>query len=348
MKKRFLLQSVVALTALLVTGTSATARQRGPVAPDTNSASVASSAAVQEPEVRVVYFSGDVTLRGADGIRPISFGMLVDSTESIVVKRGGAVQIAVDGMLVDITRAGSVKRSEMIRRAKGEKNAELMTALRVIAEHGDFVASNVVSPARVQAAVVAAIAPSARVSTASSTGMIIPLEPRSTAVTRGPIRFRWLRSADSAMYRVIVRDRHGIEVLRNETSDTTFVWESAVLYIGSEYTWTIARVDDSTKTIASTFQRLDDLQGMRLEGGESRIRMALGSENPALPIVLGAHFAKFGCFADAARQFTTAALRTPEHFDRFLRLAREQYASNIGLTSNELEHIQTLGAISMK
>src|SRR5688572_26439168 len=117
--------------------------------------------------------------------------------------------------------------------------------------------------------------------------------------------------------------------------------------IGSEYSWTITRTDDSTRVITSTFHRLDDLRGMRTEGGESRIRMALGSENPALPVLLGAHFALQGCHSEASRQFTTAALRTPEHFDRFLRLAREQYAA-MGLTSTELEYVQTLGAMTMK
>src|SRR5688500_15535859 len=194
MNVRFLLQTVCALAALTITGSVSTARQRGPIAPDTNN-TVASATATPEAakpaEVRVIYFSGDVTLLDTSGVRPISFGMLVDSMQAITVSRGGKVQLAVDGRVVDITRAGTVKRSEIIRRAKGDKNEELMAALRIIAAQGDFVASNAVSAARVQAAVVAAMAPSARVASASSTGIIVPLEPRSTAVTRGPLRFRW-------------------------------------------------------------------------------------------------------------------------------------------------------------
>lgn len=353
MKNFFRLQTLAAIAALLLLtdADDAIARQRGPIAPGETPADTASIAAAagapRAPEVRVVYFSGDVSLVDTAGPLAISFGRSIDSIHTVVVARGGSVQLAVDGRLVEITRPGKIRRAEIIRRAKGEPNEELMAALRAIDVHADAVSSSAVGPAKMEAALVAALAPSSRAVGASATGEIVPLEPRSTGVTRGPLRFRWLRSADSATYRVVVRDRFDVEVLRTETTDTTFVWESAVLFAGSEYTWTIADVRDTSDVATATFHRLDDLRGMRLEGGESRIRLALGSENPALPLMLGAHFALHGCYGDAVRQFTTAALRTPEHFDRFLRLARTLYATNIGLTATELEHVQTLGAISM-
>jgi hypothetical protein len=341
------------LAAGILFSTSLDARERGPIAPARGAEPPAAPAKESTPEpdrpeeVRVIYYSGDVAVRDTATALPIAFGMLVDSLHSIVVGRGASVQVAVDGRVVVLERPGRFSRAEIIRRAGGEKNEELMAALRLLAEKADVTSSSAVSPARLQAAFAAAIAPSARTAASAPTGMLVPLEPRNTAVTRGPLHFRWLNGASGATYRVVVRDRFDQEVLRHETSDTSFVWESAVLFTGTEYTWSLARVDDSSAAVASTFHRLDDLQGMRLEGGESRIRLALGSENPALPLALGAHFAGLGCYGDAARQFTTAALRTPEHFDRLLRLAREQYASNIGLSAGELEHVQTLGAITM-
>lgn len=326
---------------------AAEARQRGPLASAAvNDSSESAITVTRNEEVRVVYFTGDVSIVDTTSSVPVSFGMLVNIDLQVAIGRGATVQFAVDGKLAEFARPGRINWSDIVRRATGEPNEELMSALRVIAAQHSSMASSSTNPARIHAAVAAAIDPSMRVAGSSSTGIIIPLEPRSTAVTRGPLHFRWLRSEDSATYRVIVRNRYDEEVLRHETTDTSFVFESAMLLVGSEYSWSIASVSDSDHAVTSVFHRIDDLRGMRLEGGESRIRMALGSENPALPIMLGAHFALHGCAGDAARQFTTAALRTPEHFDRLLRLAREQYTS-MGLSSAELEHVQTLGAMTM-
>lgn len=338
------------LTLALSVGPSVEARERGPVAPKPrpgDTVPTASQKIVRPAEIRLIYYSGDVTVTDTAGVLPVAFGMLLDSTQNVVVGRGGSAQLAVDGRVVVLERTGRFGRTEIMRRVTGDRNEELMAALRALEAHSDFTSSTVVSPARLQAAVAAAIAPSARSQAASSTGMLVALEPRSTAVTRGPIRFRWLNDGSGATYRIVVRDRFDQEVLRHETADTSFVWESAVLFAGSEYSWHLARIGDTASAVTSRFHRLDDLRGMRLEGGESRIRLALGSENPALPILLGAHFAVHGCYADAARQFTTAALKTPEHFDRILRLARDQYERNIGLSATELEYVQTLGAITM-
>lgn len=339
---------VAALAAIAFAG--ADARERGPVAPKYPVAApaVAKASEPERPaEVRVIYFSGDVALRDTAGVVPIAFGVVVDSLHTVSVARGASLQLAVDGRVVTLERSGRYTRADIVRRASGEKNEELMAALRALALKADITASAVSSPARLQAAFVAAIAPTSRGARTSSTGMLVPLEPRATAVTRGPLHFRWLNDGSGATYRIVVRDRFGAEMLRHETKDTSAVWESAVLFAGPEYTWSLARVEDSSDVVTSTFHRLDDLQGMRLEGGESRIRLALGSENPALPLALGAHFALFSCNGDATRQFTTAALRTPEHFDRLMRLARELYATSIGLSASELEHVQTLGAITM-
>jgi hypothetical protein len=350
MNRRSLLHASIALLGALAFATPSSARQRGPIAPVArpgDTAQAAPIASTRPLEVRVVYYSGDVSLHDTAGDRPVALGVLVDSLTSVAVGRNASVQLAVDGRLVVLDRPGMLRRSEIVRRAGGEANEELMAALRSLAGQDEILMSAAMNPARVHAAIAAAMAPSARGAGTSVTGTLIPLEPRATAVTRGPLRFRWLRSADSTTYHVVVRDRFDNEVFRGETADTFMTWESADLFVGSEYTWTLSRSNDSIAGVTSTFHRLDDLQGMRLEGGESRIRIALGSENPALPIVLGAHFALHGCYADAARQYTTAALRTPEHFDRFLRLARELYASKIGLSSTELEHVQTLGAMTM-
>jgi hypothetical protein len=344
-----------ALVAILLFSPFASARLRGPVAPSTppsasRSASATAAKAKTAPanEVRLVYYSGDVAVRDSAAQLPLALGMLIDSTHVVTVPRGASLQLAVDGRIVVIERAATLRRADIVRRASGETNEELMAALRSLGAQGEHTASTMVSPARVQAALATAISPSTvYASMRPTTGSLIPLEPRQTAVTRGPVRFRWLRQEDSATYRVIVRDRYRDEVFRAETSDTTVIWESAVLFVGTEYEWTLARVDDSLEVVASLFERLDDLKGMRLEGGESRIRLALGSENPALPLVLGAHFALHGCYADAVRWYTTAALRNPEHFDRFMRLARELYATNIGLSTSELEHVQTLGPVTM-
>jgi hypothetical protein len=343
---------LVAIAATLVPAPSASARNRGPIAPvarkaDTLKEVAAAPAAERPTEVRVIYYTGNVAITDSTTALPIALGMLIDSTDVVRIGRGATMQLAVDGRVVTLQRPSSVTRAEIIRRAVGEPNEELMAALRALAAHGSFMANTAVSPARVQAALAAAITPTARAASPSHTRMLVPLEPRNTSVVRGPLHFRWLRSDPNATYRVVVRDRYDAEVFRAETSDTIVTWESAVLFVGSDYTWSLTRVDDSVTAITSTFRRLDDIQGMRLEGGESRIRLALGSENPALPVILGAHFALHGCYAEAVRQYTTAALRTPEHFDRFLRLAREQYALNIGLSPTELEHVQTLGAMTM-
>ncbi|MBC8144462.1 MAG: hypothetical protein H7X80_02685, partial [bacterium] len=268
MKNFFGLHTLLALAALIIIGTSADARQRGPVSKGANDTAKNPNAVADahKEEVRIVYYSGDVALDDTITGKSVSFGMLIDADQQIVVGRGGSVQFAVDGKLADFNRAGRVKFSEIIRRATGETNEELMSALRAVAAQNTFMTGSSTSISRIQAAVVAAIDPSSRTGNASATGIVVPLEPRSSAVTRGPLRFRWLSSADAAVYRIVVRNRYDEEVLRHETSDTSFTWESAVLMIGSEYSWTIARVDDSSRAITSTFHRLDDLRGMRLEG----------------------------------------------------------------------------------
>jgi hypothetical protein len=165
------------------------------------------------------------------------------------------------------------------------------------------------------------------------------LEPRSTAVYSNTITFRWLRSPGIERYVVSVRNHVGDEIWHTETADTAVTWPDASLVGDALYTWTLAGTQDAGSGTEATFHRLDDSARQVVQNGVRAIERELGADNPALPLVMGAYLADYGCLGEAARAYTGGALAGGEHHEEFEQRAIEIYRDRLGLSEDEMRMI---------
>ena len=311
------------------------------------------AALAQAPDARVLYYSGNVRILTSGPPREVAIGMGLMAGDILQVGRGGSLQLSVNGKLFKYTQAGRIDMNFLLVSGAKESNPAVLKAMQMLGRSS--LAAGRVKPQSAAGGTLgfagrllnlsaqeATIASYASIETeAREPSSVILLEPRSTAVTRGPVRFRWLSTSTDTLFQLLVHDRFGNEVFRAETGDTTVVWEGAsqALFPESEYTWTLSGVHDPAVSASASFHKLNDIKGTIAEGGESQIRLELGSDNPALPLVLGAHFANNGCFGEAARWFTTAAEKNPHFYDDFMLLARAQYRGMMGMPEGEVREI---------
>lgn len=305
-----------------------------------------------DPEIQVLFYKGDVALETESGRQSIRIGQALSPNDNIRVGRGGSIQISINGKVVSFNSRRTAHRIADILGTAGEQNnpgvaraIEALAAATRMIEIDDADAS-IPLLASLDGGGASSIEVSSQpqpkvIQTARLRNMNpVILEPRATSVTRGPLRFSWLGASNVDTYLVRVRDRYNDEIFRFETADTTFLWEGAVLFAASEYTWELSSITDTLVTVKASFSRLSDLAGMSVEGGESQIRLELGSKNPALPVILAAHFSSKGCYADAARYYIEGARLNPEHSALLITLALDQYRSNIRVTAAELNAIE--------
>lgn len=317
---------------------------------------LSATALAGDPVIQVLFYNGQVTLKNDGAEQSIRIGQELSIEDQILVGKGSSIQISINGKVATLGARRTPQRVGDALEKIGEQSnpgvaraiENLASATRLLQIHHQeesipLLASldgGAGAPIDEEAEEgILTLPKTVRMARLRNSQAVI-LEPRATAVTRGPLRFSWLAAANVDTYLVRVRDRYNEEIFRYQTADTTFVWEGATLFAESEYTWELSSVDDTLTPVKASFRRLNDLAGMGVEGGESQIRLELGNNNPALPVILAAHFASRGCHADAARYYLDGARRNPEHAQMLIALAVDQYRSNMGVPESEIDAIE--------
>jgi hypothetical protein len=313
------------------------------------------SASAGDPDIQVLFFNGEVALKTDGGEQSIRIGQELSADDQLLVGKGASIQVSVNGKVVVFGPRRTPQRvGDLIATVGDQSNPGVARSIETLAAATRLIEINAEEEsfpllASLDGGGTTAVAQESegtialptkiRVARLRNTQPVI-LEPRATAVTRGPLRFSWLGTSTIDTYLLRVRNRYDEEVFRTTTTDTAFIWEGATLFAESEYTWELSSVDDTLTPVKAGFRRLNDLAGMGVEGGESQIRLELGNNNPALPVILAAHFASRGCYADAARQYLEGARRNPQHAAMLVALAVDQYRNNMGVTESELGVIE--------
>jgi len=320
--------------------------------------------AAQSRAVRVLFFTGQVTLRG----KPVAIGQQLASNDVIVVGSNATLQLSVNGKVLKYSRPINLKVSEAVRQAGSGENNAVATTVRTLAA-----VSGASSGGRTSQAGATRIAGDRSGTSATGRAALdqarqlandelsrrlgIPnalfraeeeirkmygeddmliLEPRASGLTIGPIRFRWLRSPTAGGYVVTVRDHVGDKVFEATTNDTTLVWDEPVLTPGVIYSWRLSDQRNSLHDVRASFWQLDRDADGAVKLGLRAITTELGEDNPALPLVLGAYLGDNGCYSEAARYFVTGAEKTPERYKDFIERALDVYALDMGMTPREM------------
>jgi len=323
-------------------------------------------AAAQPPDVRILFFTGNVTVRGGKAAQPAAIGLALSARDLITIPKGGSLQLSVNGTILPYTQGAKVRVSDAIKRAGTAGNPLIADVLRTIDSAGEAGQSPEPAPAATEGVTankrrkgstrgeVAATSrrrkepapppvpaePAPAPAGDMGTDLII-LEPRSTAVPSGPVRFRWLRSPSAGRYVVSVKNYLGEEVFSRETTDTAVLWEDAKLPEEVIYTWTLTDKGNTAHNTGAIFHRLNDSSDAALRDGFGVIRRELGPDNPAVPVLLGALCAGAGCYGEAANYFTIGALTTRQHFNALMLRARAQYQNRMYMPDEEAQIVYT-------
>lgn len=326
------------------------------------------SAVAQNTTVRILFYTGTVTVKAGKNTGPATLGQQLGAKDEITIGRGGTLQLSVNGKVIKYNQAGKVKVSDAIKRAGSGENAAVANTVRTLAAASGADREKRTSQAgatrmddsstiiaeqkkRIQDEITTAANnelrnrtgiddPLGKASEAArlilgEDDMII-LEPRSCAISSGPIRFRWLRSPTAGGYIVSVKNYLGDEVFRRESSDTSLLWEAPSLAPDIVYTWSLIDARNSLHRTGTTFHRLSDSADAIVRTGAEDIRRELGADNPATPLVLGAYYADVGCYGEAARLFTEAAAASTQHYNEFMSRACEQYRYGMFMPEEEI------------
>lgn len=323
----------------------------------------------QTPTVRVLFYTGSVALNG--GAKP-TIGQQVSGHDAFTLGAGATLQLSVNGKVIKFAQAARVVVADVIKRAGKGENAAVANTMRTLAaassadkgqrtsQAGATRVEGGESEAAIKAREAAEAEARARAEAelrqrtgienpidlagdlgtmANHNERLVILEPRSTAVPPGPVRFRWLRSASASRYVVSVKDHTGREIYRTETDDTTAAWDGTVLEPEAIYEWTLTNARDESMSGKASFNRLSTAEAADVRNGVEAIRSALGADNPALGLMLGAFYGEHGCGGAAARCYTEAALATPEHYREFMQHAAAIYREPVGLDDEELRAV---------
>lgn len=328
----------------------------------------AASAAAQSTTVRILFYTGTVTVKAGKSSGQATLGQQLGAKDEITIGRGGTLQLSVNGKVIKYNQAGKVKVSDAIKRAGSGENAAVANTVRTLAAASGADREKRTSQAgatrindsskivaeqkkRIQDDITTAANEELRDRTGiddplgkageasrlilGENDMII-LEPRSSAISSGPVRFRWLRSPTAGGYVVSVKNYLGEEVFHRESSDTSLLWESPSLAPDVVYTWSLMDARNNLHRTGTTFHRLADSADAAVRAGAEDIRRELGADNPAIPLVLGAYYADAGCHGEAARLFTEAAATSTQHYNEFMNRACEQYRYGMFMPEEEI------------
>lgn len=328
----------------------------------------AGAATAQTPTVRILFFTGNVTVKSGKAAQKASIGLQVAPRDEITIPAGGTLQISVNGKVIKYAQPMKLRVADAVKRAGTGENAAVANTVRTLASASGADRSGRTSQAGATRAtdsshliakgkkkVLRDARDAANQELRNRTGIddplakaeevakyvvgesdLIILEPRSTAVPSGPMRFRWLRSPTADGYRLTVKDYLGDEVFKVETKDTTVVWNEATLPGDVIYTWTLVDMKNKLHNTGAIFHRLDDSLDAMVRTGAEDIRRELGADNPALPLVLGEFYADNGCYGEAANYFTVGASSSTQHFNEFMLRACDQYQYQMYMPEEEV------------
>ena len=325
----------------------------------------------QETTVRVLFFTGNVTVKTSRGSQKAAIGQQLAPRDEVSIAKGGTLQLSINGKVIKYTQPAKVKVSEAIKRAgKGENVAVANTVRTLAAASGasrekrssQAGATRATDSSRLTAKEKKRLKEEAKKAANDElrerTGIddplgraeeiatmitgkedMIILEPRATAVSSAPLRFRWLRSPTAGSYIVSVKNYLGEEVYHMETPDTAVTWDAPKLAPEAIYTWTLTDSRNNLHKTGALFHRLGDSLDATVLNGAEAIRRELGADNPALPIILAAFYADNGCYGEAARFYTEAALASSQHYDDLMGRACEQYQYQMYMQEGEMKAI---------
>jgi hypothetical protein len=329
----------------------------------------ATLATAQTPTVRILFYTGNVTVKSGKGSQKAAIGQQVGPRDEIAIPAGGTLQLSVNGKVVKYAQAMKLKVSDAIKRAGSGENAAVANTVRTLAAASGADRSGRTSQAGATRAtdssrllvkgkkqVLHDARNAANDELQRRTGIedplgkaeqaaryvvgeddMIILEPRSTSVPSGPVRFRWLRAPSAEGYKVSVKNYLGEEVFSGETKDTTLLWNDPKLPGEVIYTWTLSDTRNGLHNTGALFHRLGDSLDAVVRQGAGDIRRELGDDNPALPLVLGEFYADNGCYGEAANYFTMGALASKQHFNEFMARACDQYQYEMYMPEEEVK-----------
>ena len=314
--------------------------------------------------VRVLYYSGNVNVTSGSSSRKARLGEQLKRSDKVKIGKSSSLQLSVDGKVLKYSKAMTLKISDAISRAgKGEnsvvansartlagasgagRNARTSVAGATRASGDDEKGMEYVDSMETEALNTGSMRLNSQVESISGVSdpvglmrkaadqlrseALIILQPRSTAISPGQVRFRWKRTPGVSGYTVSVKNYLGEEVFRNQTSDTTLVWNHPVLEPEAIYTWRLSETANSSNTYGASFHRLSPSDSAILMHGVAGILEELGTDNPALPLILGTFYSDMGCYGEAAQTFITGAIKSEEHRETYREMACEQYLFNM-------------------
>lgn len=320
--------------------------------------------------VRILYYNGNISVTSGGSTGAPRLGQQLKKEDKVKIGNASSLQLSVDGKVLKYDKAMTLKISDAISRAGTGENSVVANSARTLAgasgagrsartsvagatrasgkgkegyAYLDSIQTDAVNTGtmRLNSEVesITGLGDAGGLIRKAADGMkreaIILLQPRSTAVTSGPLRFRWKKSPGVGNYVLTVRNFLGDEIYRAETADTTLVWNDPVLDPEAIYSWSLADRDNPKNSYGASFHRLSEMENSILEEGLKGARAELGEGNPALPLILGTFYADNGCYGQAAEFFTRGALAGDEHRETYWEMACEQYLYNMFLPVEE-------------
>ncbi|MBL7986576.1 MAG: hypothetical protein JNJ94_00750 [Chlorobi bacterium] len=321
--------------------------------------------------VRILFFTGDVTVKSGGSASAARIGQAVGKKDVIILKGNATLQLSVNGKVLKYNKPAQLKVADAIKRAGKGENEAVANSLRTLAaasgagrnsRHSEAGATRAAPPtdssrllddARRKGMETVKNEANSEVGKqlgiddplGKATGLmdylrgdkLIVLEPRSTAISSGPVTFRWLRTPGVTSYSITVRNYLGDELFKTSVSDTQAVWPTPSLQPEAVYTWTLQNEANPLNRSTSSFFQISAQKDAELHAGEQALLKELGqTEDPATMMMLGALYADLGCYGQAARYFTMSAIKAPEHRQDLLGMAREQYLYNIVMPEEDV------------
>lgn len=320
--------------------------------------------------VRILYYSGDVSVTSGGKTGDARLGQQLKKEDKVKIGSASSLQLSVNGKVLKYEKAMTLKISDAIARAGTGENSVVANSARTLAgasgagrnartsvagatrasgkgKEGyvylDSLQTDAVNTSTVrlnsEVETMTGIGDASGIIRKVADGMkreaIIILQPRSTAVSSGPVRFRWKKAPGVTTYALTVRNYLGDEIFTSETADTTILWNDPVLDPEAIYSWTLIDKENPKNNYGASFYRLSEMENSILQEGLNGVRAELGGDNPALPLILGTFYADNSCYGQAAELFTQGALAGDDHKETYWEMACEQYLYNMFIPVEE-------------
>ena len=324
---------------------------------------VLAMAIAQGQTVRILYYNGNVTVSGQGQAK---LGQQLKSSDNVSIGSSSSLQLSVNGKVLKYTKPTTLKISDVIKRAGTGENSVVANSARTLAGAsgaGRNARTSVAGASRAdggkktpketqyfdsletsglntgtmrlnsEVESITGIGDASgiikQVADKMKSESLILLQPRSTAVSGGPITFRWLSTPGVRSYTLSVINYLGEEIHHADVTDTFYVWESPTLHPEEIYSWRLADGNDAGNSFGASFHILPlDKQEMMMSGRQAIVE-ELGADNPALPMILGSFYSDNECYGEAAELFTQGVAARDDHEETYREMVCEQYLYNM-------------------